>query len=191
VGALAVFLLATRPRPAVEPPDLTRLLLATAVAVAVAAVAATLAGAVRRPATRATALGLVAGILFGLMAVLVDAAQLWLRTHPAGALALTWLPYALVACGVGGLAVNQLAYRAGPLAASMPLLNVASCLLAVAFGTTVLGEPVATSPVSLLVAAVCLVVVARGLWALHLLVVVIQLLLCDEPAPTRSRSGWA
>jgi hypothetical protein len=166
VAALAVFLLAADPRPAPDAPDLTGLFLAVATCAAVAGLAAALAGAVRRPVARASLLGVTSGILFGLMAVLVDATQLWLRDHAVAGLPLTWLPYAIVACGVGGLTVNQLAYNAGPLAASMPILNVVNCLLTVAFGVTVLGETVQMSPASLTVSAAALGLIGWGLWRL-------------------------
>ena len=191
VAALAAFLLAADPAPAPVAPDLTRLFLAVGTCALAAGAVATLTRAVRRPATRAAALGVTSGVLFGLMAVLVDATQLWLRSHPVAALPLTWLPYAVVACGVGGLAVNQVAYSAGPLSTSMPVLNVTNCLLTVGFGVTVLGETVHASPPTLAVAVLCLVVIAHGLWSSGLLVVVVQLLPCDERAPIPFRSGWA
>jgi drug/metabolite transporter (DMT)-like permease len=166
VAALAVFLLTADPQPATSTPNLTHLFLAVAGCVTGAGLAATLSRAVRRPATRAMLLGVTSGVLFGLMAVLVDATQLWLRTHALAALPLTWLPYALVACGVGGLTVNQVAYNAGPLAASMPVLNVVNCLLTVGLGVTVLRETLHASPLSLAGAALALVVLGHGLWSL-------------------------
>lgn len=166
VAALAVFLLAADPHPAPDSPDLTGLFLAIAICAGVAAVAAALAGAVRRPVGRASLLGVTSGILFGLMAVLIDATQLWTRDHAVAGLALTWLPYAIVACGVGGLAVNQVAYNAGPLAASMPILNVVNCLLTVTFGVTVLGESIHMSAGRLAAAGAALAVIGWGLWRL-------------------------
>ncbi|WP_460846348.1 DMT family transporter [Nocardioides ultimimeridianus] len=163
VAALALLLLAAAPRPARTAPDPTALFLATAAGVGLAGLAAVLSRAVRRPATRAAALGLASGVLFALMAVLVDATQLWLRSHPLAALPLVWLPYAVVGCGVGGLAVNQVAYGAGPLAASMPVLNVTNCLLTVALGVTVLHESVQTSPWRIAVALACAAVIGRVL----------------------------
>ncbi|WP_460790443.1 DMT family transporter [Nocardioides maradonensis] len=191
VAALALFLLVADPGSAPAAPDPTQLFLAVGTCALAAGAVAVLARAARRPATRAAALGVTSGVLFGLMAVLVDATQLWLRTHPAAALPLTWLPYAVVACGVGGLAVNQVAYSAGPLSTSMPVLNVTNCLLTVAFGVTVLRETVDTSPTTIAIAVLCLVVIAHGLWSLRPIVVVVQSFPCDARAPTRSRSGWA
>lgn len=166
VAALAVFLLVADPQPAQQTPPMTWLFLAVGACAVVAGLAAVLARAVRRPVTRAMSLGVTSGILFGLMAVLVDATQLWLRDHELDALALTWLPYAVVACGVGGLAVNQVAYSAGPLSASMPVLNVVNCLLTVAFGVTVLGDTVHGSPWSVAVSVAALAVIGHGLWRL-------------------------
>lgn len=166
VAALAVFLLASDPRAAHAPP--TTLLAWAVSGTAAAAVAAiALSTGVRRRAGRAALLGTASGLLFGLMAVLVevltgrlDAGSSWLS------LALDWLPYAMAAAGVGGLVVNQFAYRTAGLAASMPILNVVNCLTTLAFGYLVLGEQVNTDPLSALVAGLALVVIVRGLWVL-------------------------
>jgi len=166
LAALAAFLLASSPAAGRTPPDLGTLLVAAVGCGLVAVLAAALPRVVRRPGIRAPALGVASGVLFGLMAVLIDAVQLWLPGHPPGALAAIWLPYGVVACGVGGLAVNQLAYAAGPLSASMPVLNVVNCLLTVGFGVTVLHDTVQTSVWSLLVAVAALLVIGRGLWSL-------------------------
>lgn len=174
VAALAVFLLASEPRSA-HPVANTAAdtaadsLLGWAVlGCAVAAVAAILTSpAVRRPAGRAALLGTASGLLFGLMAVLVEV--LTGRLDAGGSpvsLAFEWLPYAMVAAGVGGLVVNQFAYRTAGLAASMPILNVVNCLTTLAFGYLVLGERVHTDPLPLSASALALAVIVRGLWVL-------------------------
>ncbi len=76
------------------------------------------------------------------------------------------LRWALVACGVGGVAVNQLAYRAARLSASMPALNVVNCLLTLGFAYLVLGEVPHPSIGSVTVSLVAVVAMAWGLWRL-------------------------
>lgn len=170
VAALAVFLLASEPRSAHTPATTAaNTLLGWAVlGCAGAAVAAILTSpAVRRPAGRAALLGTASGLLFGLMAVLVEVltGRLDAGASPVS-LVFDWLPYAMVAAGVGGLVVNQFAYRTAGLAASMPILNVVNCLTTLAFGYLVLGERVHTDPLPLLASALALAVIVRGLWVL-------------------------
>ncbi|MEQ6901535.1 DMT family transporter [Nocardioides sp. YIM 152588] len=180
VAALAVLLLVTAPEQGAGPTPGT-LAPAVALGAGAAVLALTASGRVRRPATRAAVLGASSGLLFGLMAVLVEVVATWLAEpgHGAAGLALQWYPYALVCCGVGGLAVNQVAYRTAGLAASMPVLNVVNCLLTLGFGYLVLGERLTASPASLAVAAVALAVVLRGVWVLSG---------CDRPRPRRTSS---
>lgn len=166
VAGLAVFLLASDPAPSQHGPS-TWLPWAVAVTGAAAAACIILAGAVRRPAARAALLGTASGLLFGLMAVIVEVIAGWVDAgHTPVAVLTTWYPYAMATAGVGGLVVNQFAYRTASLAASMPILNVVNCLVTLAFGYLVLGERTDSSPWSLAVSALALAVIVRGLWVL-------------------------
>ncbi len=170
VAALALFLLVTSPSDAPGGgADPTRL--APATAATLLAALGCLAASVRRRGARAGWLGSASGLLFGLMAVLVEVVvgAVADAASPAGgvmAVAASWPPYVLCVAGCGGLVVNQFAYRAAGLAASMPLLNVVNCVVTLAFGVLVLGERWSTSPFSLAIGAVALAVVLRGLWVL-------------------------
>ncbi len=174
--AIAVLLLTTDVRDAGGPPLPSTLLTACAAA-ATAVVAALLAArTVRRPAGRALLLGCAAGVLFGLMAVLIEVTQLIRDAHGPTALATSWAPYAVVAAGVGGIAVNQLAYREARLSASMPALNVVNCLVTLGFAHLVLGEVAAPSATAATMSLVALAAMTWGLWRLARL----------EPAPAGS-----
>jgi drug/metabolite transporter (DMT)-like permease len=165
-GGIAVLLLASDARPAVAAPDSTTLLMAVGATAGVVLLMVGTASGVRRPVGAAFLLGTAAGLLFALMAVLIKAVQLHEAEHGLLAAAFTWLPYALVACGVGGVAVNQLAYRSARLSASMPVLNVANCLVAVGFGHAVFGESLTSGPGATAAAAAALFAMTWGLWSL-------------------------
>lgn len=51
-----------------------------------------------------------------------------------------WQLYALIAVGAVGIALSQLAYRSGPLSASLPAMNSINPLVSVLIGVAVLDE---------------------------------------------------
>lgn len=166
VGALAVFLLVSDPQPAHHGPN-AWLPWAILAAAAAAVACILLAAPIRRPSTRAGLLGTASGLLFGLMAVIVEVIAGWVEAgHTPIAVLTTWYPYAMAAAGVGGLVGNQFAYRTAGLAASMPILNVVNCLVTLAFGYLILGERSDATFWSLIVSVAALVVIVRGLWVL-------------------------
>lgn len=149
--AIAVLLLATDAREDAPSPDRTVLASSVGACAIVAVLLLALAAGVPRPTRRAFLLGAAAGILFGLMSVLVEARQLYV---------------ALAACGVGGVVVNQLAYRAARLSASMPVLNVVNCLLTLGFAHLVLGEVAHHTLATALASLLALAAMTWGLWRL-------------------------
>lgn len=72
---------------------------------------------------RTTALAAAAGACFGLLSVVTKATTHQVARHGAAAL-LRWEPWALAAVGLVGMTIAQNAYRAGPLAVSLPLLDL-------------------------------------------------------------------
>lgn len=165
--ALTVFLLSSGVRSDGRTPDLLVLFGGAAACALVVAVAVVTAhGAVPHPTGRAFLLGCASGVLFGLMAVLIEACQMYLDTHGWLRLATSWLPYALVASGIGGISVNQLAYRSARLSASMPVLNVVNCLLALGFAYLVFHETPRHDLLSVLASIASLAAMAWGLWRL-------------------------
>ncbi|MBM7519676.1 drug/metabolite transporter (DMT)-like permease [Nocardioides nitrophenolicus] len=149
--AIAALLLATDARERAGPVDAGLLVVTVAACAVVAVLLVAVAGGVPRATGRAFLLGSASGILFALMSVLVEADRLYV---------------VLTACGVGGVVVNQLAYRAARLSASMPVLNVVNCLLTLGFAHLVLGEVPHRTPVSTAVSALALVAMGWGLWRL-------------------------
>jgi len=164
--AIAVLLLAADVRSAERSPDLFTLFVACSAAVGAACAALALAGAVGHPTPRAFLLGCASGVLFGLMAVLIEACQLFYDDAGGFALATSWLPYMLVGAGLGGISVNQLAYRSARLSASMPVLNVVNCLLTLVFAYAVLDEVPHHTPTSAAASIAALAAMSWGLWSL-------------------------
>jgi EamA domain-containing membrane protein RarD len=51
-----------------------------------------------------------------------------------------WEPWALIVCSIMGLILNQSAFQAGHVAASLPAISVVNPVLACTFGVTLFGE---------------------------------------------------
>lgn len=165
-AGLALFLVAADPRPSQEAAP-TAAIVMTAVGAAVAAATAVWAGR-RRGVRRATGFGFAAGVLFGVTGGLVklaaaDGARGTGFTGHVLSLITAWPAWAVVVVGLSGVALNQRAYRAGPLSASMPLLNMVDVLVAVTFGVLVFGEVPAHSPVALVAQIAAIALMATGL----------------------------
>lgn len=114
----------------------------------------------RRGATPAMLLAFVAGSLWGIFAVLTRQVasrfgdSLW-------ELAGTPEFYGCLLTVAGGFVFGQAAFRAGPLTASMPTLEVSQPIVAAALGVTVLGETFNTGRLPLIaLSAAALVMVA-------------------------------
>jgi drug/metabolite transporter (DMT)-like permease len=73
-----------------------------------------------------------------------------------------WQPYAMALVSIGGLLLVQSAYQAGPLAASMPVMDTANPTLSIAIGVAVLGETVDTGLSHLAGAAAGLALLLAG-----------------------------
>ena len=138
-------------------------LLLVAAGAAGAAVVHLLASRTRGVALRAGLYGVVAGVLFGLVAGLV---KLSLQTFAADGLhglLLGWPTWTLVVLGLCGVAVNQQAYRVGALSASMPILNVVNVVVALTFGVLIFDEVPGHTPLALMVQVLALGCIAAGL----------------------------
>jgi hypothetical protein len=87
----------------------------------------------------AAALGTAAGLAFaaaaGLLKETVDVVS-----RGAGALLTAWPGYALVVVGGTGLLLNQLAYQAGPLRASLPAITTVNPIVSLVIGVAVFDE---------------------------------------------------
>jgi hypothetical protein len=104
---------------------------------------------------RARLFGAAAGILFAAQAALLKS-TVGLLGHGIGGLLASWQPYALVVVGLSGIACCQVAFRAAPLATSLPVVNTVNPLLGIVAGAVIYHENVHYSGLPLLVESVCL-----------------------------------
>jgi drug/metabolite transporter (DMT)-like permease len=136
---LAVFVLLARPGPQERPASLT---VATVVAVvcAVIIVSCVVLAVKIGGWQRATLLGVAVGVLFGVVAVLTKIVMHILDQRGATSLLATPAPYALVVLGVVATLLQQSAFHAGALHATVPTMLVLEPVVAVFLGAIVLGE---------------------------------------------------
>jgi len=112
-----------------------------AVGTVVAVLVAGLVASARREtgARRALLLGLATGVVYSFTAVLTKAA-VDLLDDGVGALLSHWQLYVLVGVSIVGLVLNQSAFQAGHVAASLPVIAVANPVLSCTFGVLLFGE---------------------------------------------------
>lgn len=137
-GSLAVFVAVGEPTEGVDQAPLDRWVPAALVLGAL--LAGCLAGAaMRRGTLRALLLAMATGVLYGVTAALTKGV-VSLLDDGVVVLAASWETYALVAAATGGTLLQQSAFQAGDLAASLPAVTVGEPVVGVAIGLTVLGE---------------------------------------------------
>ena len=117
------------------------------------------------PAVGALLLGLMSGSLWGLFSVLTKGV---VDQLDRGIPALLRLPelYVWLVVAVAATAWEQSAFRAGPLTASLPAVNVAEPIVGSILGVTVLGETLKTSHVGVFALAVSVAVMIAATVAL-------------------------
>lgn len=116
------------------------------------------AGRIRGGAVAAVLFAFVSGSLWGVFAVLAKEVVARLGDGGWAVLRAPEL-YACLLAVLGGLVWSQSAFRAGPLTASMPTLQVSQPVVAAVLGVVVLGETLNTGPagmVALVVAALAM-----------------------------------
>lgn len=99
-------------------------------------------GRAQRPSGRSAALlGVAVGAIYASTAALLKALT---TLFGGGAVAVltSWQLYAVLVVGAAGLVLNQLAFQAGPLAASLPAIATVDPLASIAIGVLVYGERV-------------------------------------------------
>jgi drug/metabolite transporter (DMT)-like permease len=118
--------------------------LLTALALAAPVTLAVVAARGAPPGRRALLLAFSAGCVYGLTAALtkssldlLDDGVVELFTH--------WQPYALVAAGLLGFLLNQSAFQAGHLAASLPAMAVTDPVVGCCIGVVLFGETLGAS----------------------------------------------
>jgi hypothetical protein len=113
-------------------------------AVAVPVLGICIAVAARSVGTRRAVLfAFTAGALFGLTAALTKSSVVLIGNHGFAALTY-WEPYALAVLGGLGFVINQRAFQAGSLTASLPTLTIVEPVVAAVVGVTMLDETVPT-----------------------------------------------
>jgi len=143
-GGLAAFLAIAQPSEGNDnPSDVAWIVVVGGVALAVLVVL--LLAPRRKGIGRTSALGAAAGLCFGLMSALTKSFTDLL--HHSGIAALAhWQPWALVAVAITGLVLGQSAFQAGPLAVSLPLIDVLEPLVAGVIAVAVFGEQIGHAP---------------------------------------------
>lgn len=118
------------------------------------------AGRIRGGSVAAVLFAFVSGSLWGIFAVLTKEVVARLGDG-VGAVARTPELYACILVALGGVAWSQSAFRAGPLTASMPTLQMSQPVVAAVLGVVVLGETLNTGRAEIIaLAAAALVMTA-------------------------------
>ena len=122
-------------------------------------------GQTRGGVVAATSYAFVAGSLWGVFAVLTK--EVVARLGDAGR-PVTHSPelYACLLAVAGGFVCGQLAFRAGPLTASMPALQMSQPVVAAVLGVVVLGEKLNASRTGLVAMGFALVVMMAAVFQL-------------------------
>ncbi len=114
--------------------------------ICVIAVAASYTGRPARRTPRAAMLALAAGVVFGLTAAVTLSFTRLLRVDDLMLVLSHWQPWALLALGITGMALSASAYQAGPLRASLPIMDTVEPVSGVLIGAIIFGERLASSP---------------------------------------------
>ncbi|MEX0663588.1 MAG: DMT family transporter [Acidimicrobiia bacterium] len=112
----------------------------------------------RKASERALLFGLATGTIYALTAVLTKA-TVDLFDHGVVDAFSHWQPYVLVTVSIAGLVLNQSAFQAGHLAASLPAISVTNPVLSAMLGVALFDERFGASGVPAVAATVVAVVV--------------------------------
>lgn len=139
-AALAAFVaLAAGAAPRSAHVDRLPAVIAGATGVVLAAVCVALGKRMSGSARRAALLGVAVGVVYAATAALLKAITDIVARDPVQVL-YSWQLYTVIALGAGGLLLNQLAFQAGPLAASLPATATVDPLASIAVGVAVYDE---------------------------------------------------
>lgn len=86
-------------------------------------------------------MGIAVGCIYASTAALLKALTGIALNGPV-ALLTSWQLYTVLVVGAGGLLLNQLAFQAGPLAASLPAISTVDPLASIALGVIVYDEQI-------------------------------------------------
>jgi drug/metabolite transporter (DMT)-like permease len=133
-------------------------------AVALISVLATTAGRITsRAAVRARLLAAAAGVVFGLTAAVTASLARSLRQDGLASIVTHWQPWVLISLGLAGLALSTTAYQAGPLSASLPVMDTVEPVSGVVIGALVFDERLASSPGGLVLQLIAAAIAVTGI----------------------------
>ncbi|KAA8889384.1 hypothetical protein F3087_10665 [Nocardia colli] len=156
VAALVCFLVVGNPSEGNTNAPLDDWLLPLIILVALIAAATIIGGSSADPGRRALLLGAASGSLYGLAAALTSYVTS-LFEHGIGHVLGSWQTWALVAAGITGVYLQQRAFQAGPLSASLPAVTIAEPLAAAFIGITVLDERFRTNTFGLTITTLAVI----------------------------------
>jgi drug/metabolite transporter (DMT)-like permease len=188
-GGLAAFLVGASPSDGVPQTTWVRWVLIL-IAVGGLMVLGVITGGLLRGPARASAYGLSAGAAFGLLAALTKAST-HLLSEGAGTFFTSWQPYAMAVVAILGAVVQQSAFQAGPLPASVPVMDAMEPAVAVCIGVFAFNESVDTSVGGLACQALGILLLLWGIVSLDRSPIVVELQARDpkdEDEP--DRLGW-
>lgn len=111
---------------------------------------------------KASSFALAAGVVMGTQSAVFSATITLVRKQGFG-MFLNWQPYVLIILSIGGLTLIQSAYQAGPLAASLPVLDGAEPAVAVVLGLALFGETIASGALRFAGMGIGIVAVVSGI----------------------------
>lgn len=159
VAALALFVVIGEPTAGADRAPF-RAWLPSLIVLAVALALCVLLAGRRRGPRRAALLAVGTGLAYGLVAALTKSVVDALGDGPVELLT-SWETWVLVLAVLGGTFLQQTAFGAGPLAASLPAVTVGEPVIAALLGVVVLGEQVrADGPEWLLIGVLVALMVA-------------------------------
>jgi hypothetical protein len=116
-----------------------------------------------RPSARATVLGVATGAGYALAATLAKACVDRLVDDRFAVLA-DWRLYALAVVGLASVVLNQNAFQAGKLAGPLTGIVLTDPLMSIVIAVAAYQEHIASSGSALVVEAIAVAVMARGVW---------------------------
>jgi drug/metabolite transporter (DMT)-like permease len=160
-GGLSMFLAAASPGEGVAQTTLTRWVLILIAVGGLMAVGVMIGQVVQGPA-RASFFAVSAGAAFGLLAALTKTST-HLLGQGAGTFFTAWQPYAMAGVAVAGAVVQQSAFQAAPLPASLPVMDAVEPAVAVLIGVFAFAEDLQTSIPALTLEAAGIVALITGI----------------------------
>ena len=164
VGALAVFVVIGEPTAGLDRAPFAAWVPALSALLGLMLVCVVGAGR-RRGTRRAVLLAVATGLAYGLVGALTKSV-VDLLGHGVLAVLTSWETYVLAAAALGGTWLQQVAFGAGPLTASLPAVTVGEPVVAAVLGVVVLSEQIRADGLEWVVIGVVVVVMVVATLAL-------------------------